>query len=50
MMRDKLHQFPSSDTDQVIILGDFNITNVCWSSGTIRGPIDTSDKKLAKSK
>ena len=50
MMREELHQPPSSDTDRVIILGDFNLPNVCWSTGTIRGPTDTSDKKLLNQK
>ena len=42
VVRTDLHKLPTSDTDQVILVGDFNLPDVCWSNETVRGPIDTS--------
>ena len=49
-MKSELHNLPTSDTDQVILVGDFNLPDVCWSNGTVRGPIDTSDRRLLNQK
>ena len=46
----ELHKLPISDIDQVILVGDFNLPDVCWSNGTVRGPIDTSDRRLLNQK
>ena len=31
---------------EVIFVGDLNLPDVCWVSGTVKGPIDTCDKSL----
>ena len=49
-MKSELHNLPTSDTDQVTLVGDFNLPDVCWSNGTVRGPIDTSDRRLLNQK
>ena len=49
-VRSELHKLPISNIDQVILVGDFNLPDVCWSNGTIRGPIDTSDRRLLNQK
>ena len=49
-MREQLYQLPSSDRDHVFILGDFNLPNVCWCTGSICGPNGTSDKNLQNQK
>ena len=49
-VRSELHKLPISDIDQVILVGDFNLPDVCWSNGTVRGPIDTSDRRLLNQK
>ena len=49
-MRSELHKLPISDIDQVNLVGDFNLPDVCWSNGTVRGPIDTSDRRLLNQK
>ena len=33
-------------TEEVIVVGDFNLPNVSWVSGTVGGPIDSIDKIL----
>ena len=49
-VRSDLHKLPTSDTDQVILLRDFNLPDVCWSNETVRGPIDTSKRRLLNQK
>ena len=49
-VRSELRKLPASDTDQIILVGDFNLPDVCWSNGTVRGPIDTSDRRLLNQK
>ena len=44
-MGSELHKLPIDDTNQVILVGDFNLLDVCWSNGTVRGPIDASIKR-----
>lgn len=50
IVRSELDKLPIGDTDQVILVGDFNLPDVCWSNRTVRGPIDTPDKRLLKQK
>ena len=45
-VRSELHKLPISDIDQVILVGDFNLPDVCWSNGTVRGPIDRKPEVL----
>ena len=33
-LRSELHKLPISDIDLVILVGDFNLPDVCWSNGT----------------
>ena len=49
-VRSELSKLPTGDTDQVILVGDFNLPDVCWSNGTVRGTIDTSDRRLLNQK
>ena len=49
-LRSDLHKLPTSDTDQVILVSDFNLPDVCWSNETVRGPINTSDRRLLNQK
>ena len=49
-VRSELHKLPISDIDQVILVGYFNLPDVCWSNGTVLGPIDTSDRRLLNQK
>ena len=32
--------------NEVILVGDLNLPDVCWVSGTVGGPVDTKDKGL----
>ena len=48
-MSSEYHKLTTSDTNQVILVGDFNLPDVCWSNGTVR-PIDTSDRRLLNQK
>ena len=34
----------SDNENEVILVGDFNLSDVCWVSGTVSGPADTTDK------
>lgn len=49
-MKSELHKLSISDIDQEILVGDLNLPDVCWSNGTIRGRIDTSDRRLLNQK
>ncbi len=35
-----------SYTDRIILLGDFNLPDVCWVTGSVKGHGNTTDRKL----
>ena len=46
LVRNELAKLPSTDTDRIILLGDFNLPDVCWVTGSVKGPDNTTDRKL----
>jgi hypothetical protein len=44
-VRNELAKLPSTDSDQIILLGDFNLPDVCWVTGSVKGPDNTTDRK-----
>ncbi|CAB4019189.1 Hypothetical predicted protein [Paramuricea clavata] len=46
LVRNELAKLPSTNTDRIILLGDFNLPDVCWVTGSVKGPDNTTDRKL----